>query len=191
MATSYTEYPLISERRAFSWSGIFAGALLFLAIEATFGILGVAVFASAVNPTSINPVGTGIGVGAGIWMVILSIISLYFAGRLASQISGALTRNMGIHTGIVTFGMCILACVLIAGVMGRAVGGVTTAGTSVVRMVDVMMTGGYWMFLSMILGMIAAAWGGIHGAQSIEKRAASTVLPTSRSRTVPEEKRAA
>lgn len=170
MATPYTDFPAmpttIHANRTFSWSGIFAGTFLFLAIEATFGVLGVAIFASATNPNSRNPVGPGISAGVGIWMVILSIIALYFAGKLASKLSGAPTRNLGMYAGLVTFGMCIFASILITALtLGSTVGGTTGVGYATpTRVADMLTTAGYWLFITLALAMISAASGGIHGA---------------------------
>lgn len=168
---------VVPVRPGFSWSGIFAGTFLFLAIEATFGILGVAVFATATNPNSTNPVGPGISIGAGIWMVVLSIIALYFAGKLSSKISGSITRNIGMYAGLVTFGMCIVASIVITALtLGTSVAGATGIGfVGPIRIVDMLTVGGYWLFATLVLGMIAAASGGIHGAwmgnrPSVEER---------------------
>lgn len=173
MATQPIPYPasptlVVPVSRPFSWSGIFAGTFLFLAIEATFGILGVAVFASATNPTAANPVGPGISTGVGIWMVVLSIIALYFAGKLASRLSGAVTRNLGMYAGLVTFGLSIFTAVVITALMlGSTVQGATgLAYAGPVRVADMLTTGGYWLFVALVLGMISAASGGIHGAWS-------------------------
>ena len=97
MSTQYVEYPAVPAPRTFSWSGIFAGTFLFLAIEATFGILGVAIFGTIHPGAPVVPI---IGVGIGIWMVILSIIALYFGGKLASKLSGAFNRNLGMYAGL-------------------------------------------------------------------------------------------
>jgi hypothetical protein len=187
--TSYTEYPIIPAQRAFSWSGIFAGTFLFLAIEATFGILGVAVFASATNPTSPNPVGFGISAGVGIWMVVLSIIALYFAGKLAARLSGATTRNIGMYAGLVTFGMCLFTSVLLTALtLGSTVSGSTGIGfAGPTRLADILTTGGYWLFVALVLAMIAAASGGIHG--SLSRREQTTV--ETNARTFPEGRKAA
>lgn len=144
-----------------------AGAFLFLAIEATFGILGVAIFAAARNPNSANPVGLGISIGAGIWMVVLSIMALYFGGKLASKLSDAVTRNIGMYAGLVTFGMCIFTSILITPLtLGSRVGGATAVVAYVSRagLADMLMKGGYWLFIALVPGMIAAASDGIHGA---------------------------
>lgn len=188
MATQFTEFPAAPVQRSFSWTGIFAGTFLFLAIEATFGILGVAIFASATNPNAANPVGVGISAGLGIWMVVLSIIALYFAGKLASKLSGAFTRNLGMYAGLVTFGMCIFTAVLITALaLGATVSGSTgIANAGPVRVADIITTGGYWLFIALVLGMISAASGGIHGSMSGGLRVTSTTT-----RTVPDERRAA
>src|SRR6185312_5365515 len=188
MATQYTEYPVTPVPRMFSWTGIFAGTFLFLAIEATFGILGVAIFGSATNPASANPVGPGVSAGVGIWMVVLSIIALYFAGKLAGRLTGANSRNMGMYAGLVTFGMCIFTAALISALtLGSTVSGTNgIEAVNPVRLADILTTGGYWLFIALVLAMLSAAMGGIHGATSSGLRMTSTTA-----RTTPEERRAA
>ena len=164
MAAQYTEYPAALINRKFSWSGIFSGTFLFLAIEATFGVLGVAIFTSAINPRSANPIGTGVSIGSGIWMIVLSIIALYFAGKLASIQSVTATRNSGMYAGLVTFGMCIVASFLITGSTLGSTFGLHGANANALTVADFIVAGGYWLFAALVLGMIAAASGGIHGS---------------------------
>lgn len=150
MSSQSINYPagpslVVSPVRFFSWSGIFAGTFLFLAIEATFGTLAAAIFGTPYTAGSIN-------IGFGIWMVILSIIALYFGGKLASKISGTITRNIGMYAGLVTFGMSLFATILVMGFGGP------------VRAIFLLGVAGYWIFAALVLGMIAAAIGGTHGA---------------------------
>lgn len=179
MSTQPISYPagptlVVPGYRGFSWTGIFAGTFLFLAIEATFGVLGVAIFATAASPNSPNPVGPGISFGAGIWMVVLSIIALYFGGKLASKLSGSITRNIGMYAGLVTFGMSIFATFLIAALtLGSTALGVATV-TGALRVADLLIYGGYWLFVALVLGMIAAASGGMHGAWVSEQRSVTS-----------------
>lgn len=155
MSTSYVELPVAPVSRGLSWSGIFAGTFLFVAIEVTFGVLGVAIFGLPMAGSR-NPVGIGI------WMVILSIIALYFAGKLASKVSGAITRNTGMYNGLVTFGMSIVATILtVVAVVGATPFGGTQIGE---RLSNSTIGGGYWLFVALVLGCIAAGSGGIHGA---------------------------
>lgn len=162
MSTQYTEFSVAN--RQFSWPGIFSGTFLFLAIEATFGMLGVAIFVSAVSHAA-NPANRGIGIGAGIWTVVLSIIAFYFAGKLASTYSATTTRNAGMYAGLVTYGMSVFTTLLIGAFM---VGNPVTPGVSgyPLNVLDFIVAGGYWLFAAMFLGMIAAASGGIHGAMT-------------------------
>jgi hypothetical protein len=167
MATQYTEYPSTLITRKLSWSGVFSGSFLFLAIEATFGVLGVAIFTQAINPHSASPIGPGISIGSGVWMIVLTMIALYFAGKLASTQSATTTRESGMYAGLVTFGMCVFASFLITSLalgntFGRQITGVAPSGFTVA---DFIIIGGYWLFAAMVLGMIAAASGGIHGSR--------------------------
>src|SRR6185437_1909013 len=97
MADGYIDRGIASRM---SWPAIFAGTFVFLAIEVTFGVLGTAVFASAANPASAHPV-SGMSAGIGIWLVILSIIALYFGGRAASALSGTTSSHVGMYHGLV------------------------------------------------------------------------------------------
>src|SRR5689334_12220481 len=75
MAGYATNLPVTVSDRA-SWSAIFAGTFVFLAIEMTFLALGIAIFGgSASTPTS-GTMATGIA----IWAGILTLFALYFGG---------------------------------------------------------------------------------------------------------------
>lgn len=195
MATQYMEYPAVPVHRAFSWTGIFAGTFLFLAIETTFGVLGAAIFGSATNPVAANPVGPGVSAGLGIWMVILSIIALYCGGKLAGRLTGATTRNMGMYAGLVTFGMSVFSAILITAftLMGTVGGTTGIAAVSPYRLDSIVTTGGYWLFVALVLAMLSAAMGGIHGAERGTRGRIGTTGTTTTTTTAipPEERRAA
>jgi len=146
-----------------SWSGIFAGTFVFLAIEITFGVLGMAIFASAANLGTARPVwGESTGIAA--WVIVETIIAFYFAGRAAGHLSGAVRRLTGLYQGLVTFGMSLFAAVLIAGIaLGTTTGGTTgIANASPNSVLSVAITGGWTLWLAMLLGGIAACIGGAH-----------------------------
>lgn len=153
--------------RNFSWSGIFAGTFLFLAIEATFGTLGTAIFASAANPHAANPVGFGMTAGIGIWMVVLTAFAMYFAGRMSAIISGVKTRAEGMRSGLVTFGMSIFATILVIAIaLSSTVGGTTGlsyAGPSSVA--NLLTVTGYWTFITLIVALFTSGAGGAHGVR--------------------------
>jgi hypothetical protein len=135
----------VSKGRAFSWSSVFAGTFVFLAIEITFGMLAWAIFA---------PQASGLSAGSGIWMIILSIIALYFGAQTAAHFSSADRRLNGMYYGLVTFGLSIFSSILIA---TMAVG---SAATSARSLLDGMSANAGWLFVALILGGIAAAIGG-------------------------------
>ena len=183
MATPSTTYLPGSPICRLSWSGIFSGTFLFLAIEATFGILGVAIFTQAMSPNTAAPVAPGVSIGSGIWMVVLSIIALYFAGKLASRVPGSITRNAGMYAGLVTFGMCLFASFLITSLtLGNNFRlQANMANASGAAIADFIIVGGYWLFAALVLGMIAAASGGIHGSISANRgRTEEQVIETRR-----------
>ncbi len=149
-----------------SWSGIFAGTFVFLAIELTFGVvLGMAVFASSATPTAAHPI-TGMSTGIGIWMIVVSIIALFFAGRTAAHLSTAIRRLTGLYHGLVTFGMSCFATVLITSMALQSTAGpnVNTANPALYSpssLLDVAAKGGWLLWIAMFLGGIAACIGGL------------------------------
>jgi hypothetical protein len=140
-----------------SWSAIFAGAFVFLAIETTFGLLAVAIF------PSMRTAGT-LATGPGIWMIILSIIALYFGAKTAGHLSGDVSKLDGMYYGLVTFGMSIFSSLLIATMIA---GNAATAETTLTKILS---ANAAWLFVTFILSGISA---GIGGAQGIPERAAT------------------
>lgn len=172
MATSqYTEFPTTSISRPlmWSWAGIFCGTFMFLAIESTFGLLGAAIFSSA-NTSASGLVTNGLATSTGfqIWMVVLSIIALYFAGKTSSKLLyDRADRNLGMYHGMVTFGMSILATILVTGL--ALTGGMAVHGSGVGAFLAT--SGEWWLFVAFILSMCSSAIGGMHGVRK------TTALP--------------
>jgi hypothetical protein len=171
MATQYADYPVIPARRLYSWSGIFAGTFVYLAIEATFGLLGAAIFSTASNPSVGVPTSPSMSTGFQVWMVVLSIIALYFAGKTSSKLL-ARDGNLGLYHGLVTFGMAIFSTILI---IALSVAGTTTVATTRIGNVAGYVSAGgeWWLFVAFVLSMIAAAAGGMHGSLGV----ATTTTP--------------
>lgn len=156
-----------------SWGAIFAGTFGFLAVWATFGALGLGIFASAANPNAAAPItGGGMTAGEAVWFIILSIIALYVGGRIAGGMSHAVDRKDGMIHGFVSFGLSIVGALLL---VGLAIGTTTTravgqvASTHSAWTLTAVADSGYVLFIAMILGGIAAMAG---GAQAIPRGAA-------------------
>jgi hypothetical protein len=138
-----------------SWSSVFAGTFVFLAIEATFGLLAWAIFGSI-------SAAQGLSAGAGIWMIILSIIALYFGAKAAAHLSDVDRKLNGMYYGLVTFGLSIFSTILIATMVAGSTGSTsrTLLGLGAANAV--------WLFATLILGGIAAGIGGAHAASATE-----------------------
>ena len=157
---------LIRERRTLNadgvcWSSVFAGTFVFLAIEATFGLLAAAVFPSA-------SLGTRLGAGPGIWMIVLSIIALYFGAKTAAHFSGEVRSLNTMYYGLITFGLSIFSAILVA-----ALAAANSMNATRTLLDGVAVNAGWW-FATLILGGIAAAIG---GAVSVNRKALPTVVP--------------
>jgi hypothetical protein len=145
-------------RRRISWPSVFAGSFVFLAIEVTFGLLALAIF----RPTH----GTNLmGSGPGIWMIVLSIIALYFGARAATYLSGEIRKLDGLYCGLVTFGLSIFASLLVGAMV---VGNAVNTGVTLDSMVT---ANAAWLFITLILGGFAACIGGAIAASEGHKPA--------------------
>jgi hypothetical protein len=142
-----------------SWSSIFAGTFLFLAIESTFVLLAMAIF------PSMRTAGT-LAIGPGIWMIILSIIALYFGAKAAGHLSGEARKLDGMYYGLVTFGMSIFSSLLIANII---LGNTTTGEAALPKIVT---ANALWLFVTLILGGISAGIGGSQGVARTTKPSA-------------------
>lgn len=176
----------VPSSRAFNWSwpGIFAGTFVYLAIESTFGLLGAAIFSSASTPAAGVPTSPAASTGFQVWMVVLSIIALYFAGKVSSKLLyTAADRNLGMYHGLVTFGMTIFSTVLIVALASAGTTVYTSAvmPTRIAGMAGFIGAGGeWWLFAAFILSMIAAAAGGMHGVGRVRGLVGERTVTTRR-----------
>ncbi|MDB6121659.1 MAG: hypothetical protein JWQ71_652 [Pedosphaera sp.] len=98
--------------RRISWAAIFAGLIIALVSQLVLSVLGVSIGATAVNPlTADQSSGQALGIGAGIWLIVSSIISLFLGGWVAGRMAG-FTREGALH-GLVTWGAATLLTVLL------------------------------------------------------------------------------
>ena len=143
-----------------NWGAIWAGMFTFAAIWSVFGSLGEAIFASSANPHAGAPV-SGLSVGMGVWAVVLTIISLYIGGRVTGDLAGVTSRGKGVIYGITMFGLSVIATLLVAILAGTALSGgaAETAGAHSPYMLSVFSDIGWFGFLCLFLGWLAAMGG--------------------------------
>ena len=76
---------VLASVKRISWPAVFAGVLIAVVIQIALSLLGIGIGLSTVDPkTEENPV-QGLGVGAGIWYVISSLIALFAGGWVAGR----------------------------------------------------------------------------------------------------------
>ncbi len=152
-----------------SWGAIFAGTVVALVLQVSFSLLGMGI-------RVIEPTAGGVGMGAGIWLLLTSVISLFAGGWVATRMSGVLLSIEGILHGLVIWGLSTLVTFylmtsafgsLISAAAGALGAGFTAmmgmpTGAEVTAITDVasLPNAALWGFIGLLLGAIAAAFGG-------------------------------
>jgi hypothetical protein len=105
--------------RGVSWGSILAGVTAAIAVQLLLNLLGIGVGAATINPQQGQP-GQGLAVGAAIWFVISTIISLFAGGWIAGRLAGTPNKKDGAMHGFVTWALASLALFYL---LSTAVGG--------------------------------------------------------------------
>ena len=113
--------------RGVSWGSILAGVTAAIAVQLLLNLLGIGVGAATINPQQGQP-GQGLAVGAAIWFVISSIISLFVGGWIAGRLAGTPNKKDGALHGFVTWALASLALFYL---LSTAVGGLLGGAASV------------------------------------------------------------
>ncbi|HEX8326792.1 MAG TPA: hypothetical protein VF629_04580 [Hymenobacter sp.] len=109
-----------------SWGAIFAGALLALVIQLALSLLGLGVGLGTIDPMEEQDPLSGVGIGAIIWWVVSSLISLYLGASVASRLAGIPRPTDGVLHGLLTWAVVtLLTFYLLSTAVGRIIGGVT------------------------------------------------------------------
>lgn len=103
-----------------SWAAIIAGTVSFFAVMVLFSLISSAIGFAVITPTSDDPLG-GAGIGVLIWTIISLVVSLFVGGFVAGLASG----RTGLLHGFLTWALSlVLALVLMlsaaAGIVGTA-----------------------------------------------------------------------
>jgi hypothetical protein len=116
-----------------SWGAIIAGVVAAMAVQTLLMLLGAAIGLTVAATTGPgNPNDTGMGVGAGIWLLIASIISLFVGGWVAGAMSGARNDFDSTLHGFVMWGTTTaLSAILLTTAGMAALGGAMGAASNV------------------------------------------------------------
>lgn len=108
-----------------SWSSIFAGVLIAIAIQLLLSFLGLGIGMGSIDPVEDSKPFSGLGTGALIWWIVTMLISLFTGGWVAGWFSNHVQKTDLILHGLLTW--CLLTFLnlyLITSSVGKVVGGV-------------------------------------------------------------------
>lgn len=112
--------------RRISWGAVFAGVIIVLIVQLVLSLLGVGIGASTIDPTQRGgtPEASTFGIGAGLWWVICSLISVFAGAWVAGRLAGMPDRTDGILHGLVAWGLAMLVLIyLLTTTVSNLVGG--------------------------------------------------------------------
>jgi hypothetical protein len=127
-APGYREAGIHVAMKRISWGSIFAGTAVTLITQLLLSLLGLAAGLTTVNPTEGSVPATALGIGAAIWWIISSIISLFLGGWSAGRLAGVPRKFDGALHGILSWTLATFLTILFLGSMvGGLLGGAFSA----------------------------------------------------------------
>jgi hypothetical protein len=112
--------------RRISWGAVFAGVIIVLIVQFLLSLLGVGIGASTIDPSQRGgtPEASSFGIGAGLWWVVCSLISVFAGAWVAGRLAGMPDRTDGMLHGLVTWGLAMLLLIyLLTTTVSSLVGG--------------------------------------------------------------------
>jgi hypothetical protein len=111
--------------RRISWAAIFGGVILVVTIQLLLGLLGAGIGLGTVNTNNgTTPDASSIGMGAGVWWIVSSIIALGFGGYVSAWLAGIEIKWDGVLHGLITWGIATLLTIyLLTSAVGSVIGG--------------------------------------------------------------------
>ena len=114
--------------RRISWAAIFGGVILAVTVQILLTLLGAGIGLGTIDVKSgTSPDASTLGIGAGLWWMITSLVALAVGGYVSAWLAGIETRWDGMLHGLVTWG---IAAMLSLYLLTSAVGGILGGGFS-------------------------------------------------------------
>ncbi|MBA4149662.1 MAG: hypothetical protein H0X66_16240 [Verrucomicrobia bacterium] len=107
-----------------SWSAVFAGVVVTIMVGLLLNLLGIGIGLHTIEPTTEAAPMAGLGIGAGIWWVVSSLIALFAGGYVAGRLAGVTrTYDATLH-GVLTWGVVtLITFYLLTTTFGALIGG--------------------------------------------------------------------
>ena len=120
--------------RRISWAAIFGGVILIVAVQILLSLLGAGIgFGTVDVKAGTTPDANSLGIGAGLWWIVSSLIALAFGGYVAAWLAGIESRWDGMLHGLIAWGIAtLLTLYLLTSAVGGILGGGFSALGSVV-----------------------------------------------------------
>lgn len=120
-----------SHFRKVSWGAVFAGMVIAVVVQLVLSLLGAGIGLGTIDPLHYNtPDASSLGIGAGIWWVVSSVLALFAGGWVAGHLSGSPEKTDALLHGLLTWGVATIVTVyLLASLVSSVVkGGATVVG---------------------------------------------------------------
>ncbi|MGH8502507.1 MAG: hypothetical protein ACREVE_08530 [Gammaproteobacteria bacterium] len=109
--------------RRVSWGAIIAGTLVALVVQVLLTLLGLSIGLGVMDPNAETM--ADLGIGAAVWMVVSTLVSLFFGGFVAGRLAGIPARPDGFLNGLVVWALATLLTLYLAtSAVSGAIGGV-------------------------------------------------------------------
>lgn len=108
-----------------SWGAVFAGMVIAVVVQLVLSLLGAGIGLSTVDPMqNETPGAASLGIGAGIWWAVSSVIALFAGGWIASHLAASPDKTDSMLHGLLTWGVATIVTVyLLASVVGSVMRG--------------------------------------------------------------------
>lgn len=116
--------------KGISWTSVFAGVIVALGVQMLLSTLGTGIGMSMIDPLRAQdtPTVSEFSIGAGLWWVVSSFLSLFIGGWVAAQFSGYLRHIDGILHGMLVWALGTLITIYF---LGSAISSIASGATNV------------------------------------------------------------
>lgn len=111
--------------RHISWGAVFAGMVIAVVVQLVLGLIGTGIGLSTLDPMRYSsPGAAALGIGAGVWWIVSSVIALFIGGWVSGHLSGSPDQTDSVLHGLLTWGVATLVTVyLVTSLIGSLLSG--------------------------------------------------------------------
>ena len=113
--------------RRFSWGAVFAGLAVAIGVQIALSLLGLGIGASTINPAAGQaPSANGFGIGAGVWLLVSTLLAIFAGGWVAGRVAGMPLRLDAALHGLVVWAITTIVTLwLLTTALGAIFSGAT------------------------------------------------------------------